>query len=130
GVRQQLTLARQERDVVKVLCLNDKLNQINVALASANDRQRALEAMIQGKNNDGAKHEHTIIVVLRSRVDTLVAEANQCIGEELGYLGETAVSIDIDPEIPDTDPADFPQEPIIPGGPTIISRPRVPASPG
>ena len=67
SVRQQLSLARQERDVVKVLCLNDKLNQINVALASAIDRQRTLEAMVKENDADSARHEYTIISVLRNR---------------------------------------------------------------
>src|SRR5689334_3665600 len=33
-VRRQLETARTQRDVVKVLCLNDKLNQIDVAIRS------------------------------------------------------------------------------------------------
>ena len=130
GVRQQLTQARQERDVVKVLCLNDKLNQIDVALASANDRQKTLEALVKDNNVDGSKHEFTIITVLRNRVETLITEANQCIGEELGYLGETAVHVSIDPDIPDTDPATFPGDAFVSDFPTIVSEPRLPASPG
>ncbi len=131
GVRQQLTEARQERDVVKVLCLNDKLNQIDVALASANDRVKSLESMVKSNDADRAKHEFTIISVLRERVETLLAEANQCVGEELGYVGNTEVNVNIDPGIPDTDPSGFPDEPVFGGGPTtIISAPRPPASPG
>ena len=130
SIRQQLTLARQERDVVKTLCLNDKLNQINVALASANERHRALEALVTANDVDRAKHEFTIITVLRSRVETLVAEANQCIGEELGYVGESSVTVDIDPEIPDTDPAGFPGDPFTGGPTTVISQPPKPVSPG
>lgn len=128
SVRQQLSQARQERDVVKVLCLNDKLNQINVALSSAIDRKKTLDAVVKDNDIDSAKHEFTIIGVLRKRVETLLTEANQCIGEELGYLGETDVKVDIDPDIPDTDPAGFPGDPFVAGGPTIIPRP--PASPG
>ncbi len=131
SVRAQLSQARQERDVVKVLCLNDKLNQLNVALASASERKAALESMVADNNTDRAKHEYTIITVLRERAETLLTEANQCVGEELGYLGETEVVVDIDPEIPDTDPSDFPRDPFGSGiPPTIISRPRQPASPG
>src|SRR6187551_3456313 len=37
-VRRQLETARAQRDVVKTLCLNDKLNQIDVAIRSARER--------------------------------------------------------------------------------------------
>ncbi len=121
SVRRQLTNARQERDVVKVLCLNDKLNQIDVALNSATDRQKTLESLVQSNNADRAKHEYTIISVLRERVETLLSEANQCVGEELGYVGETEVNVEIDPGIPDTDPSEFPDEPFVSEPPRLSS---------
>ena len=43
SVRRMLETARAQRDVVKTLCLNDKLNQIDVAMRSAQDRRGALE---------------------------------------------------------------------------------------
>jgi len=121
NVRRQLGEARQERDVVKVLCLNDKLNQIDVALSSATDRQKALQSMVTANNPDRAKHEYTIIAVLRERVETLIAEANQCVGEELGYVGDTQVTVDIDDDIADTDPSEFPDDPFISEPPRLRS---------
>src|SRR5262245_22557923 len=41
-VRRQLETARAQRDVVKTLCLNDKLNQIDVAIRSARERRQSL----------------------------------------------------------------------------------------
>src|SRR5439155_581691 len=38
-VSTELARARSERDVVKTLCLSDKLNQIDVAVRSAQDRR-------------------------------------------------------------------------------------------
>lgn len=121
GVRRQLSEARQERDVVKVLCLNDKLNQIDVALSSASDRQKALQSMVTNNNADRAKHEFTIIAVLGERADALQAEANQCVGEELGYVGDTQVTVDIDDDIADTDPTEFPDDPFISEPPRLRS---------
>ena len=40
AVRHQLEAARQARDVVKTLCLNDKLSQIDVAARSGRSRCR------------------------------------------------------------------------------------------
>ncbi len=120
-VRKQLSDARQARDVVKVLCLNDKLNQIDVAIRSARDRVPTLRSAADSNDADRARHEFTVIQVLRDRVRALVAEANQCIGEETGFVGDTDITVDIDPTIPD-DPSDFPDDPIV-SQPPVISSP-------
>src|SRR5436190_15645895 len=84
-VRRQLEQARAQRDVVKTLCLNDKLNQIDVGIRSARERRQALDVAAGRKDTDLASHEFTIMSVLRQRVDQLTAEANQCIGQEAGF---------------------------------------------
>jgi len=99
AVRHQLETARAQRDVVKTLCLNDKLNQLDVAIRSARERRQSLEAAAQRTDGDLANHEFTILRVLRERTDQLTAEANQCIGQEAGFVGESAVTSTIDPGI-------------------------------
>lgn len=106
SVRKSLGEARAQRDVVKVLCLDDKLNQVDVAIRGAKDRKQALEGAVKRNDADLANHEFTIMTVLRQRVDQLSAEANQCIGQEAGFIGESSVSSTIDPTLPD-DPSDF-----------------------
>src|SRR5277367_6735675 len=99
GVRRQLETARAQRDVVKTLCLNDKLNQLDVAIRSARERRQSLDAAAHRSDGDLANHEFTILRVLRERSDQLTAEANQCIGQEAGFVGESAVTGTIDPTI-------------------------------
>lgn len=106
-VRRQLETARAQRDVVKTLCLNDKLNQLDVAIRSARERRQALEAAANRNDADLASHEFTILSVLRQRTDQLTAEANQCIGQEAGFVGDSAVTSTIDPSIP-PDPSEYP----------------------
>jgi hypothetical protein len=105
-VRQGLEKARIQRDVVKTLCLNDKLNQLDVAIRSARERHQSLQAAVQRADIDLAKHEFTILSVLRQRGDQLSAEANQCIGQEAGFVGDSAIQVTIDPGIPE-DPSRF-----------------------
>jgi hypothetical protein len=107
-VRRMLETARAQRDVVKTLCLNDKLNQIDVAIRSARERRQALEAAATRKDADLANHEFTILSVLRQRGDQLMAEANQCIGQEAGFVGDSAVTSTIDPNLPSEDPSEYP----------------------
>jgi hypothetical protein len=100
NVRRQLDKARQARDVVKSLCLSDKLSQIDVATRSARERANALDAAVQRGDSELANHEFTILSVLKQRVEQLVGEANQCIGEEVAFIGQTQVVTEVDPNLP------------------------------
>jgi hypothetical protein len=113
NVRHLLEQGRASRDVVKTLCLNDKLNQIDVAGRSAHDRRVSLDQAVQRSDADLANHEFTILTVLRQRVEQLAAEANQCIGEEAVLFGETKIVTTIDPTLPHEDPSSYPDNPII-----------------
>lgn len=122
-IRRQLDQAREARDVVKVLCLNDKLNQVDVAVRSTRERVTSLGAAVDRNDAERARHEFTVIQVLRDRVRTLSQEASQCIGEETGFIDEPKVSVSIDPSIPKEDPTVFPQEPAIISTPPSLSSP-------
>ena len=117
GVRKMLGEARRQRDVVKSLCLNDKLSQIDVAVRSARDRRTQLQAAVRRKDVELSNHEFTILTVLRQRSEQLVAESNQCIGEESAFVGDTKTTVDIDPQIP----AD--ETPYPPTDPTLVIGP-------
>lgn len=110
AVRRQLEAARAQRDVVKSLCLNDKLNQVDVAIRSARERQGALQLAAGRKDADLTNHESTILGVLRQRVDQLSAEANQCIGQEAGFVGDSSVTSTVDPNLPQEDPSEYPDD--------------------
>jgi hypothetical protein len=120
-VQRQASEAKQKHDVVKTLCLSDKLSQIHVAVTTATGRIETLEAAVNHNEADRAKHEFTIVQVLKDRSSALVSEANQCIGEETGFIGESTVTVTIDPNIPDTDPSNFPPDPLVSQPPTLSS---------
>ncbi len=121
-IRKQLQEARQARDVVKVLCLDDKLNQVDVALRSFKDRQASLKTAVERSDTDRARHEFSVLGVLRERGQSLAAEANQCVGEEAAFIGDTEVELTIDPGIVDTDPSEYPDDPLI-SPPPVVSSP-------
>lgn len=113
SVRRQLEDARAQRDVVKTLCLNDKLNQIDVAIRSARERRESLINAANRNDTDLSSHEYTILTVLKQRTDQLTAEANQCIGKEAGFVGDSAVTSTIDPNLPQEDPSQYPGDQVI-----------------
>lgn len=108
GIRRQLEQARAARDVVKTLCLNDKLSQADVAIRSARDRHGSLKTAAARNDVELSNHEFTILTVLRQRADQLTAEANQCIGEESAFVGDTKTVTTVDPTLPDTNETEFP----------------------
>ena len=111
-VRRQLEQARAARDVVKTLCLNDKLSQIDVATRSAKDRRQSLQLAIGRSDSELGNHEFTILTVLRQRTEQLTAEANQCIGEEATLIGESKITTTVDPTLPsDPDTSYVPTDP-------------------
>jgi hypothetical protein len=125
-VRRQLEKARTSRDVVKTLCLNDKLSQVDVAIRSAKDRKSALESAVGRNDQELSNHEFTILTVLRQRGEQLTAEANQCIGEEAAFIGATNVSTTIDNTLPPTDDTQYPA----PSSPTVVGPPAAASSDG
>jgi hypothetical protein len=124
-VGRRLQAARQQRDVVKVLCLNDKLSQVDVAGKSAQDRKSAHSAAVGRHDSELANHEFTILTVLRQRVEQLMTEANQCIGEEAAYTGATTTFTTVDPNLPPDEPSDYPPiEPVnVPAAPIEVNPP-------
>jgi hypothetical protein len=120
-VQGDLERARKERDVVKTLCLNDKLNQIDVAIQSAAERRHGLELAAKRGDTDLANHEYTILSVLHQRVQQLDTEANQCIGKEVAFTGESSVTVNHEGELPVEDPSEFPPTPVVVQPPSCAS---------
>lgn len=122
-VQRQLETARKARDVVKVLCLSDKLTQLHVAIRSFKERQSSLKSAVERKDPDRSRLDFSVIAVLKERGSSLSAEANQCVGDEAGFIGESDVKLTIDPNIADTDPSEYPDDPLI-STPPVVSSPN------
>jgi len=79
-VRQQLRTARAHRDMVKTLCLNDKLTQLDVALRSAGQRREALLAAVAQADAAAVQQERARLDVHREQGRRVASEAQQCLG--------------------------------------------------
>lgn len=120
-VRKMLESAREQREVVKTLCLSDRLTQIDVTVRSAKERRDALEAAATRKDNELSAHEFQVLSVYGARGDRLLGEANACVGSEVGFIGDTRVNATVDPAIP-TGEGGLPA-PNPPGSPVIVPPP-------
>jgi len=114
---QMLDTARQERDIIRVTCLNDKLTQVNANIETLERRIEALQSASERQDESARNHEYTVVVVLDQKFQVLEQEANQCVGQDLFETGATRVvteveenTTSIDPslvEVPDTDSSNY-----------------------
>ena len=109
--------ARKQKDIIKLNCVADKLVQTKVNVSIADQAMTALQENVARSDEGGRTHEFTRLTIINQKVLVLGAEAENCIGEDLSFVGATRVDIDIDPNIPRDDPTQ-------PPAPTIsIERP-------
>lgn len=105
-IQRSLQSARKDRDVLKSVCLDNKLNQADVAIRSLSDRRNELELAITRNDRELAYHQYTIIVILYNKILQTNAEANQCIGEESAFVENSGTRVLIDTTVPKTSPSD------------------------
>jgi hypothetical protein len=109
--------ARRQKDIIKLNCVTDKLVQAKVNINIAEQAMTALQENVARADEGGRTHEFTRLTIVNQKVLVLGAEAENCIGEDLSFVGATRVDVEVDPNIPRTDPTQ-------PPGPTIdLSRP-------
>ncbi|MCC6751731.1 MAG: hypothetical protein IT371_29030 [Deltaproteobacteria bacterium] len=96
--------ARAEKDIIKLNCVNDKLIQIKGNLRVGELTLDNLK-MAAARGDEGARsHEFSKLTIMYQKVTVLGQEAETCIGEEIAYVGATQVTIQVDPDITQTDP--------------------------
>ncbi|MBO6937196.1 MAG: hypothetical protein JJ863_19655 [Deltaproteobacteria bacterium] len=121
-VAAMLDEARQERDIIRVTCLNDKLTQINANLRTATTRAEALDDAVAAQDAPRRNHEFTVLTVIAQKLQTLEREAQQCIGEDIFETGATTVTTEIPDDPVDPDAVPIPPEtvpvPVLPPFPS------------
>lgn len=105
-VQNLLDRARREKDTIKITCLDDKLTQMNVNIRGIEERTVGLETAVRAEDEQGANQQFTILKVYVVRVQGLVAEAENCIGDVDVVLGESETIVTIDDDIVAEDPSE------------------------
>jgi hypothetical protein len=85
--------ARNEKDVVKLNCVNEKLTQMKSLIKVAEQADIALHESIAAKDTGGAT-EFSKIAIARTKVDGLRADSEQCVGQ-LAYLVDDKTTIEV-----------------------------------
>jgi hypothetical protein len=94
--------ARNEKDIVKLNCVNEKLAQIKQILNVAEGAEIALQEAV-AKGDAGADAEYSKIAIARGKADQLRAESEECIGQ-LAFVVDEKTSVEV--QQPEGLPAD------------------------
>jgi len=105
-VQNMLDRARQEKDSVKIDCLDDKLTQIHVNIRGIEERKGALEISINAGDNATAEQQFTILKIYIARINGLMGEAEGCLGDTDVVIGESETVVTIDEHITVEDPSE------------------------
>lgn len=99
-------VARRGKDVIKLNCVNDKLLQVKQLMNIAEAANTNLSEAIARNDEEGRYHEFGRITIAQQQVAVLGTEAENCIGEDLSFLGPTEVTVDApeEPEDPTVSP--------------------------
>ncbi|MEW5850342.1 MAG: FecR family protein [Myxococcota bacterium] len=99
-----LSKARLKKDIVLLNCVNERLTQIKGVLKVAEEASTALQEHAAAGQDSEARVAYSKIVLAKERIATLRVQAQNCVGAEGYYGGETEVVTDIDPELAGGDP--------------------------
>ena len=122
-IEEQVQQARNDKDVIRLNCLLDKLTQIKVNENMMDQSLQTVQQAVSRQDESAQLHEYTRITIVNQKVQVLKTEADACIGAETSYVGPTKVMVEKPPGLVDT--VDQPEPPAFPV--TLIDRPS-PAS--
>ena len=92
-VLKYLADARDERDVIKLNCINEKLSSIKGLLKISEQASVLLQESIVKGDGDVAQHEFEKISLALSKCEQLYSDSESCVGELAVYAGETRVEM-------------------------------------
>ena len=100
--------AKREKDIIRLNCVTDKVVQVRVNMSIAEQSMASLQEAVTRADEGERTHEFTRLTIVNQKVQVLGAEAENCIGEDLSFVGATKVDVEIDPNIPQYDPTQPP----------------------
>jgi hypothetical protein len=109
-IEDLLQKARKEKDIIRINCLVDKLVQVKASLNVTDKAFTMMKDAIDIQNQETAFYQYTRITLLNQNVQTVVNDADACVGADLSYIGTTRVDVEVE-GVPEGDPTQDPQSP-------------------
>lgn len=86
--------AKKSKDVIKLNCVNENLLAVKQLLNLAEAAENELDEAIANGLRDEQVHEFGKVTIAHEKASSARAEALNCIGEELHFLGKNDVQVD------------------------------------
>jgi hypothetical protein len=102
-VKKLLDKASAKSDALKVECLQDKYDKLQAAAKLAKVEVDNTASAFTSGDAKGWSYSYVRLSILVEKSTTLTVEAENCVGDEASYIGDTQVGVEIDPNIPDDD---------------------------
>jgi hypothetical protein len=101
----RLEKARDNKDIIQINCVNEKLSDIRGLLKISEEAKASLDEAAAKRDKELINHEYTKISIAGMRVENFRLEVEGCVGEMSQYTGNTIADVQIDPDIRKDDPA-------------------------
>lgn len=124
---------QEQKDLVKLNCLNEKMTQAAEHVREAEHALSELADAVVNSDSVSRQHEFTRLRILHQKVLVLSAEANNCAGEDSGFVGPEKHDVEVDLSVPGGDPTDpglpTPDSTMAPAGTDQSAQPSSPTMP-
>jgi hypothetical protein len=91
-----LETARNERDVMLLNCINEKLTAVKGLLKISEQADVSMQEAVARRDGEAASHEFDKIRIALGKSEELSAAAQACVGELAVYAGDTQVEVETD----------------------------------
>lgn len=108
---KRLEKARENKDIIQVNCVNEKLSAIKGLLRISEQARTGLQEAAGRTDSELINHEYTKITLAGLRVENFRVEVDGCVGELSQYTGSTKLDLEVSDEIRDDDPSAVETEP-------------------
>jgi len=105
-VLKHLEEAREERDVIKLNCVNES-SPPSRGSAHLRAGDVSMQEALAPPQREVAQHEFEKLSIAATKCEQLLAESEACVGELSVYAGETQVEVEIEGEPPRISPRTF-----------------------
>ena len=93
-IQVQSEQAKADKDVIRLNCLLDKLNQVKVNGNMLDQALQSLQECVSRHDETAQLHEYTRVTIINQKAQVLRTEADACVGAETNYVGPTKVVVE------------------------------------
>lgn len=96
--------AREDKDALRLQCVNEKIAAMKGVLRISEDAYISLQESLATRATERARYEFNKVRTSKNKMAELVSAAQNCVGAEAVYTGDSQVEVEIDPSIAIEDP--------------------------